>query len=52
MTIKWKKSVACGTNHDYTNGKRHNKFLLSVLAKAMHGSFGKTAGNISNAVND
>ena len=33
------------------NSKRHNKFLLPVLAKAIYGIFGKTESEISNIVN-
>ena len=35
----------------YTNSKRHNKFLLPILAKAIYGSFGKIESEISNIVN-
>lgn len=33
------------------NSKRHNKFLLPVLAKAIYASFCKTECEISNVVN-
>ena len=36
----------------FSNSKRHNKFLLSALAKAVvYGSFAKAESEISNIVN-